>query len=207
MYNIVDQDMLEYNSQQKTLILPDYGRNAQQMVDHCVTIKDREERTRCANAIIQIMGNLFPHLRDVDDFKHKLWDHLAIMSDFKLDIDFPYEVIKKENLITSPEKIKYKLEPIKFRHYGKTIELMIQRAAEYPEGKEKEALILLIAHHMKKLIFAINKDGIEDEKIFKDLYMYSNGKIKLNTADCKLRDFKEAPAPPQPQKKSKKKSK
>ena len=207
MYNIVDQEMLEYNSQQKTLILPEYGRNVQQMVDHCVTIEDREERTRCANAIIQIMGNLFPHLRDVDDFKHKLWDHLAIMSDFKLDIDFPYEVIKKENLFSKPEKINYKLEPIKYRHYGKTIELMIQRASEYPEGKDKDALILLIAHHMKKLIFAINKDGIEDEKIFKDLYHYSHGRINLNTAECKLRDFKEAPAPQQPQKKSKKKSK
>lgn len=207
MYNIVDQEMLEYNSQQKTLILPEYGRNVQQMVDHCVAIKDREERTRCANTIIQIMGNLFPHLRDVDDFKHKLWDHLAIMSDFKLDIDFPYEVIKKENLFTSPDKVEYRLGPIKYRHYGKTIELMIKRAAEYPEGKEKEALILLIAHHMKKLIFAINKDGIEDEKIFKDLYLYSDGKIKLSTTDYKLRDFKEAPAPQQPQKKSKKKSK
>ncbi|MEG0252765.1 MAG: DUF4290 domain-containing protein, partial [Muribaculaceae bacterium] len=100
-------------------------RNVQQMIDHCVAIPDKEERTRCAFSIIQIMGNLFPHLRDVEDFKHKLWDHLAIMSGFKLDIDFPCEVIKEENLFTKPEKVDYKLSPIKFRHYGKTIEMMI----------------------------------------------------------------------------------
>ena len=92
--------MPDYNTQQKKLIMPEYGRNVQQMIDHCVSIEDREERTRCANTIINIMGNLFPHLRDVDDFKHKLWDHLAIMSDFKLDIDYPYEIIRKENLRT-----------------------------------------------------------------------------------------------------------
>ena len=97
--------MLDYNTQLKKLIMPEYGRNVQQMVDHCVALKDREERTRCANTIINIMGNLFPHLRDVDDFKHKLWDHLAIMSDFKLDIDYPYEIIKKENLYTRPDTV------------------------------------------------------------------------------------------------------
>ena len=87
---------MQYTSELKRLVLPEYGRNVQQMVDHCMTIEDRAERTRCANTIINIMGNLFPHLRDIEDFKHKLWDHLAIMSDFKLDIDYPYEIIKKE---------------------------------------------------------------------------------------------------------------
>ena len=112
---------LQYNTQLKKLLLPEYGRNVQQMVDHCLTIKDRAERTRCANTIINIMGNLFPHLRDVDDFKHKLWDHLAIMSDFKLDIDYPYEIIRKENLYTRPEKIPYRLTPIRYRNYGKSL--------------------------------------------------------------------------------------
>ena len=100
---------LQYNTQKEKLILPEYGRNIQQMVDYCVTIPDREERTRCAYTIIQIMGNLFPQIRDSDDYKHKLWDHLAIMSDFKLDIDFPYEVVKKENLESKPQKVEYKL--------------------------------------------------------------------------------------------------
>ena len=185
---------LKYNSQQEKLVLPEYGRNVQQMVDYCVTIPDKEERTRCAYTIVQIMGNLFPQLRDTEDFKHKLWDHLAIMSDFKLDIDFPFDIIKKENLITSPEPVKYKLEPIMFRHYGKIIERMIDAACEYPEGEEKDALISLIANHMKKLIFSINKDGVEDEKILKDLYIYSKGRIKLDAETYRLHEFKEAPA-------------
>ena len=197
--------MLEYNTQLKKLLLPEYGRNVQQMVDHCMTIEDREERTRCAYSIINIMGNLFPQLRDEEDFKHKLWDHLAIMSDFKLDIDYPYEVVKVEDLYSKPEIVEYKLEPIKYRHYGKIIEKMIGRAAEYPEGEEKDALISLIAHHMKKLMFAISKEGVEDEKIFKDLYRYSRGKINLNPETCKLRVFKEAPAANNQSKKKKKK--
>ena len=172
--------MLEYNSQLKQLILPEYGRNIQQMVDHCMTIEDREERTRCAFTIVQIMGNMFPELRDVEDYRHKFWDHLAIMS---------------ENLDSKPEPIHYRLEPIKYRHYGKIIEKMIERIGDYPEGEERDALISLIAHHMKKLIFAINKEGVEDEKIFKDLYWYSHGKICLDASTYKLRQFKEAPSP------------
>ena len=118
-------EMLTYNTQLKKLVLPEYGRNIQQMVDHCLTIEDREERTACAYSIINSMGNLFPQLRDVDDFKHKLWDHLAIMSDFKLDIDYPCDIIRPENLETRPDRIDYQLSPIKMRHYGKSIELMI----------------------------------------------------------------------------------
>ena len=185
---------LQYNTQKEKLILPEYGRNIQQMVDYCVAIPDRDERTRCAYTIIQIMGNLFPQIRDSDDYKHKLWDHLAIMSDFKLDIDFPYEVVTKENLESKPQKVEYKLEHIKYRHYGKLIEMMIDEACKYPDGEEKDALVSLIANHMKKLIFSINKDGVEDEKILKDLYHYSKGKISLDSATYKLREFKEAPA-------------
>ena len=97
---------MQYTSELKRLVLPEYGRNVQQMVDHCMTIEDKAERTRCANTIINIMGNLFPHLRDIEDFKHKLWDHLAIMSDFKLDIDYPYEIVKKESLEVKSSKKK-----------------------------------------------------------------------------------------------------
>lgn len=199
--------MLEYNNQKGTLILPEYGRNIQQMVEYCTTIEDREERTKCANTIIQTMGNLFPHLRDDPEFKHKLWDHLAIMSNFTLDIDYPYPVIQKENLHTTPQPVPYRHEPIKFRHYGKIIEQMINRATEYPEGEERDNLVLLIANHMKKLIFGINKEDVEDEKIFNDLYQYSKGKIKLDSATHKLHVFKEAPAPQNNNKKNSKKKK
>lgn len=187
--------MLKYNTQLKKLVLPEYGRNIQQMVDHCLTIEDREERTRCAHAIINTMGNLFPNLRDIEDFKHKLWDHLAIMSDFKLDIEYPCDIITPESLTTFPEKIDYHLSPIKYRHYGKSIELMIVKASAMEEGEERDALILLIANHMKKLMLAVNSEGVDDAKILNDLREYSHGAINLNPETYHLHEFKtEAPA-------------
>ncbi len=197
--------MLTYNSQLKKLALPEYGRNIQQMVDYCCTIEDREERNRCAQSIINTMSNLFPQLRDETDYKHKLWDHLAIMSEFKLDVDYPYDVVKPENLDTRPIPVQYKLEPIKMRHYGKIVDQMIERACEYPDGDEKDALVMLIANHMKKLIYQINNEDVDDAKIFKDLEFYSKGRIKLSTATHSLHEFKVAPVQQQASKKKKKK--
>lgn len=196
--------MLKYNTRLKKLILPEYGRNIQQMVDHCITIEDREERTRCAYSIIATMGNLFPNLRDMDDFKHKLWDHLAIMSDFKLDIDYPCEVIKPENLKTLPDKIEYQSSSIKFRHYGKNLELMIAKAASMEDGEEKDVLISYIANHMKKLMLAVNSEGVENAKILKDLRDYSHGAINLDPETYHLHEFKEVPAQQTGKKKKKK---
>ena len=127
---------MKYNTEEKKLVMPEYGRNIQNMVDYCVAIEDREERKRCANTIINIMGNMFPHLRDVNDFKHILWDHLAIMADFKLDIDYPYEIVKKENLYARPPRIPYNNNRIRYRHYGKTLELMIRKATELEAAKQ-----------------------------------------------------------------------
>lgn len=183
--------MPDYNTQQKKLIMPEYGRNVQQMIDHCVSIEDREERTRCANTIINIMGNLFPHLRDVDDFKHKLWDHLAIMSDFKLDIDYPYEIIRKENLRTKPDRVPFTLTPIRYRHYGKTLERMIKKCEDYPDGPERDQLISLLANHMKKSFLTWNKEVVDDDKIFKDLREYSRGRIDLSPETFRLKESKE----------------
>ena len=197
---------MQYTSELKRLVLPEYGRNVQQMVDHCMTIEDRVERTRCANTIINIMGNLFPHLRDIDDFKHKLWDHLAIMSDFKLDIDYPYEIIRKENLHTAPDPIPYQVSPIKYRHYGKIMEEMLKKAEAMPEGEERDALVSMLANHMKKLFYQWNKDSVEDEKILKDLKEYTHGAIDLDAASYHLRDVKE-PVVQQPRGKSKNNSK
>lgn len=198
---------MQYTSDLKKLILPEYGRNVQQMVDHCMTIEDRAERTRCANTIINIMGNLFPHLRDIDDFKHKLWDHLAIMSDFKLDIDYPYEIVKKENLFTHPDPIPYHTTPIKYRHYGKIMEGMLKKAEEMPAGPERDALVSMLANHMKKLYYQWNKDSVEDEKILKDLREYTHGVIDLDPATYHLRDVREPVVQPQRNNKTKNNSK
>ncbi len=166
--------------------LPEYGRSIQNMVDHALTIEDRAERQRCANTIINIMGSMFPHLRDVPDFKHKLWDHLAIMSDFNLDIDYPYEVIRKDNLNTRPEVIPYPSKKIRYRHYGRTLEVLIQKACDYPEGNEKNNLIALICNHMKKDYMTWNKDTVDDHKIAEDLAEYSNGKLQMTDAVARL---------------------
>lgn len=197
--------MLTYNSQLKTLVLPEYGRNIQQMVDHCLTIEDRDERTRCAYTIVQNMVNMFPQLRTETDYLHKLWDHLMIMSGFKLDVDFPFDdIIKEEHLETKPDPIKYELEPIVYRHYGKNIERMIERAATYPEGEERDALVMLLANHMKKLIYQINNEDVEDAKIFKDLERYSHGAIRLDPATHHLHEY-QIVKPVQPVGKKKKK--
>ena len=166
-----------YNTQRKKLVLPEYGRNIQKMVDHLLTIEDRDERNKAARAVIGIMGNLNPHLRDVADFKHKLWDHLAIMSDFKLDIDSPYESPVPEVLYEKPKTIPYKSQEIRFKHYGKIMENLIEQAAEYPEGQEREVLIRLIANHMKKCYLTWNREVVEDDVILDDLKVLSNGRI------------------------------
>lgn len=149
------------------------------MVDHALTIEDREERQRCANTIVNIMGGMFPHLRDVPDFKHKLWDHLAIMADFQLDIDYPFEIVKKEELNAKPEHIPYPQSNIRYRHYGRILEGLVKKAAEYPEGEERKQLLQQIANYMKKCFMSWNKDGVEDQKILDDLCEYSDGTIRL----------------------------
>ena len=160
--------------------MPEYGRAVQRMVDHAITIEDRAERQRCANTIIAIMGNMFPQLRDVADFNHKLWDHLAVMADFKLDIDYPYELVSPASLHPTPQRLSYPRGGIRYRHYGRCIEEMIKKAGTMSEGEERDELLRLIAAQMKKEYILWNKDNVEDSKIIEDIREYSNGKILLN---------------------------
>ncbi len=170
---------MDYNTSRKKLNLPEYGRNIHQMVDHLSTVEDRDERNRLARVLIGIMGNMNPHLRDVNDFKHKLWDHLFIMSDFKIDIDSPYPIPNLETYQEKPKTVPYPTQPITFKHYGRSIELMIQKAIEMEEGQQKEALTQLIANHMKKAYLMWNKDSVSDDDVIKDLARLSGGKLTL----------------------------
>ena len=172
---------MDYNSKRKKLALPEYGRNVQNMVDHLLTIQDRDERNRAAKTVISVMGNMYPYLRDVAEFNHKLWDHLAIMTDFKLDIDYPYEPPSPDILTEKPNKIPYAQSPIKYKHYGRIMEKMIEKVSEY-DGEEKEVLTQQIANHMKKSYVIWNKGAVEDEKIFMDLEELSDGKLKPSSA-------------------------
>ena len=156
---------MEYNTQQRKLPLPEYGRSVQHMVDHALTIEDREERQRCARTIVNIMGGMFPALRDSADFNRRLWDHLAIMSDFQLDIDYPVEVVKRESLEVKPDRLSYPQKNIRFRHYGRFIEDLAKTAADMPDGEEKQRLLFLVASHMKRDYLNWNKDSVEDQKI------------------------------------------
>ncbi len=181
---------MDYNSNRKKLLLPEYGRHIQKMVDYCTTIKDKEERTRCANSIIVNMGNMFPHLRDVNDFKHKLWDHIAIMSDFKLDIDTPFDLPEKSTLNQRPKKLPYNNQNMRYRHYGRTIERLIEKAILMEEGELKDHLILLIANNMKKSLLQWNKDFPGDERVFKDIRKLSGNKLEIKE-DMKIPEHKD----------------
>jgi len=182
---------MKYNTKLPKLALPEYGRNIQNMVDYCVSIQDKDERKRCANTIINIMGNMFPHLRDVNDFKHILWDHLAIMADFKLDIEYPYEILKKEDLYIKPPRLPYNDGQIVYKHYGKNLEDMIRKATQYEEGEERDHLINLLANHMKKSFLTWNKEVVDDRKIFTDLNVLSKGSIVLDEESHKLTESKD----------------
>ena len=177
---------LEYNTEREHLIIPEYGRHIQKMVNQCVAIEDPEERNKCAKSIISVMGNLNPHLRDVPDFQHKLWDQLFIISDFKLDVDSPFPKPLKEELTQAPDRLEYPQNFPKYRFYGNNIKRMIDVAVTWEDGELKDALIYTIANHMKKCFLNWNKDTVEDSVIFKHLYELSNGAIDVKAEDEEL---------------------
>jgi len=170
---------MEYNTSLPKMIIPEYGRNIQKMIDFAITVADKEERNKVARAIIDVMGQLNPHLRDVTDFKHKLWDHLFIISEFKLDVDSPYPRPTPETFQTKPELLKYPSNDIRYKHYGKTVERIIEKAKEYPEGDERNALVEQIANLMKRSYLNWNRDSVNDEVILKQLSELSKGQLKL----------------------------
>lgn len=181
-------DQLEYNTERERLIIPEYGRHIQKMVIQATEIEDREERNKVAKSIIAVMGNLQPHLRDVSDFQHKLWDQLFIMSDFKLDVDSPFEKPSKEKLQERPDPLDYPQNHPKYRFYGNNIKRMIDVAVKWEKNEMREALEFTIANHMKKCFLNWNKDTVEDDVIFAHLKELSNGEINLAKKDEDLRD-------------------
>lgn len=180
----------DYNTQRKRMALPEYGRNVQKMIDHIKTIEDRDERNRAAKTVIQIMGNLNPHLRDVGDFKHKLWDHLALIADFELDIDSPYTTPEPAKFREKPREVPYSHGNIRYLHYGRIIELLIQAASAMEEGEEKEYLTTLIVNQMKKSYVTWNRSQVADEVIIEDMRILSGGKLKM-TEGVKILEVKE----------------
>ena len=179
-------DQLEYNTEREHLIIPEYGRHLQKMINHAIAQDSKEERNKLAKAIISVMGNMQPHLRDVPDFQHKLWDQLFIMSDFKLDADSPFEKPSKETLSLVPEPLAYPQNYPKYRFYGNNIKTMIDAAAKWEEGEMKNALVFTIANHMKKSFWCWNKDTVEDVVIYDHLFELSGGKFDIRNTDKTL---------------------
>lgn len=179
---------LEYNTIREELIIPEYGRHIQKMINYASSRESKEERNKLANSIISVMGNLQPHLRDVPDFQHKLWDQLFIMSDFKLDADSPFEKPSKEVLNAKPDPLSYPQNFPKYRFYGNNIKIMIDEAVKWDAGEMKEALVLTIANHMKKCFLNWNKDSVKDKVIFDHLYELSDSKIDIRDSKEELLD-------------------
>ncbi len=174
---------LEYNSERSKLIIPEYGRHLQKMVEHCVAIEDEKERNKVAKSIIAIMGNMNPHLRDVPDFQHKLWDQLFIISDFKLDVDSPFPKPSRELLEEHPEPMDYPQNFPKYRFYGNNIKRMIDEAVKWEDGELKDALEYAIANHMKKSYLNWNRETVDDDIIYNHLKELSDGKINLKNSE------------------------
>lgn len=169
-----------YNSTRPRLLYSEYGRNIQNMVKFIKELPDKEDRNKHAQAVIDLMGFLNPHLRDVADFKHKLWDHLFIIADFDLDVDSPYPIPSRESLHTKPERIGYPSNRIRFKHYGKTVEIMIAKARQIEDPEARAAMTASIANFMKMAYVTWNKDLVSDETIISDLRNLSNGELEIS---------------------------
>jgi hypothetical protein len=186
---------MNYNTSKTTLIIPEYGRYIHDMVYHCMGIEDREKRNHCAKSIIEVMGNLNPHLRDVPEFQHKLWDQLFIISDFGLDVDSPFPISTKAMLTSKPNKIYYPKNDSTYRYYGMNIKKMIQAGLTWEDDEKRKALFFTIANQMKKNYITWNKDQVDDLVIFNHLFEFSGGKIDLKLENEPLMNVADAKSP------------
>jgi hypothetical protein len=172
----------DYNTQRRNLVLPEYGRHIQKMIQYVKSVQDRGKRNEQVRSVVTVMGNLNPHLRDIVDFRHKLWDHVYLIADFDIDIDSPYPVPVPETFKEKPAIIPYPNTPVRIMHYGRNIENMLKVLAGIPDGPEKETMIAAMAHYMKKQYLTWNKDAVSDDIIFKDIEVLSKGRIHVNPA-------------------------
>ena len=170
---------MEYNTTRNKLLLPEYGRNVQNMITHAMEIADRAERNRAAQAIIEVMGQLNPHLRDVDDLRHKLWTHMFVMSDFQLDVDSPYDIPKPEDLTSKPDRVEYPKRKMRFGHYGKYTQNILENSKDISDEKEKKYLTRTMANFMKKQFLVYNNDSVENNVIANQLKELSNNELQV----------------------------
>nr|MBP7472443.1 DUF4290 domain-containing protein [Prevotella sp.] len=182
---------LDYNTKRERLILPEFGRGLQNMVDYCMTIKDRSERQQCAETIVAIMDRMFPEDRGTENHDHKLWDNLARMSDFKLDIDYPFDVTDAEKIATKPEPMSYPMHKIPVRHYGNMMFEIFGKLEVMEPGTERDELVRITANQMKRNLMQWSHGSCDDEKVASDLAKYTDGKIQLDLSNFKFDEIVE----------------
>ena len=191
---------MEYNSGRDQMRIPEYGRNIQKMIAHARTIADREDRNRAVQAIIRVMGQVNPFLRQQEDLNHKLWDHLFIIADFNLDVDSPYPIPSKEKLFERPDKMPYTEGLIRYRHYGRIVEQMVLKVSEVQDDEARLQMGIEVANVMKRQYLMWNRDSVSDTMIIKDLVELSKGRIRvpIDTELNQMRDVRpQTPLAPQ----------
>jgi len=171
---------MEYNTKRSSLVIPEYGRNIHKMIEFAISVGDREERNHIARSIVKVMGQVKPQFKEADDFIQSLWDHMIIISDFKLDVDSPYPYPDREELVKPPKRMAYPQGKIRFRHYGKSIESFIAKASKMEDGQEKDSFTYYIANMMKKNYLLYNRDSVNDDLIFDQLETLSKGALKIS---------------------------
>lgn len=177
---------LDYNTQREKLVLPEYGREIQNMVDYALTLTDRAERQQCAETIVQTMSHMFPQSKESEDNQQKLWDHLAIMSKFKLDIDYPYDVSQAAKIYSKATPMKYPMKGIPVRHYGNMMFELFERLKKMEPGTERDELTRITANQMKRDLIQWGHGSSDDEKVAFDLERFTEGKIVLDLDNFKF---------------------
>ena len=190
----MNKEGLDYNTQREKLAMPEYGREIQQMVDYCVKLEDREERQHCAESIIVIMDRMFPENRGVENHAQKLWDHLAIMSGFQLDIDYSYDIQGAEKITEKPAPIAYPMQRIPVRHYGAMLFEIFDRLKTMEPGAERDELVRLTANQMHRNLVQWSHGSSDEQKVVSDLARFTDGKIQLDLNTFAFEKVKDAPA-------------
>lgn len=180
------KELFEYNTQAEKLIISEYGRSFQNMVEHVIALPEKDKRTKMAEALISVMEILNPSVKEQADYKHKLWDHLHIVSDFKLDVDSPFPIPERDDFIKKPEKVPYPSQPIKFRFYGRNLQFMVNKAATLENPEMKSEFLSLLASFMSNSSRNWNNENLNNNQLAEHLKMMSNNKLEINPDDLEI---------------------
>ena len=195
---------MQYNTQREKLQMPEYGRGIQDMVMYAVSLPPKGERQRCAEAIFGVMSNMQPQMRELPDYKHRIWDHIAYISNYQLDIDYPCEINRLGEEAPKPEPVKYPMKNIRQRQYGYFLEESLRQLAEMPEGEERDDMLALVANQMKQSLFIWNRDAMDEEKVAADIERYTRGRVHLDLSTFRFAPVQTLPRQDGPRKKRKK---